>query len=194
MRERDARPWMDVRPLLHIRVLRGTRTSLSIVAGRQGEGETAKRSRGWPGPCRKRCTSREGRASRDGCRSRRAQYASLSHPALRPLPPGEGWGEGIKTSQLPDFVPPHPVLLPEGEGTPCLYSKGESWHRRNTAYACCALHDSISQVRHEAKGECRKSGMQSRTKIELRGSVVVLTVLHHKKQSMQSAGRPSRFQ
>jgi len=33
----------------------------------------------------------------------------LSH--LLPLPPGEGWGEGIKSSQLPDFLSPHPVLL-----------------------------------------------------------------------------------
>ena len=44
----------------------------------------------------------------------------LSH--LLPLPPGEGWGEGIKLTQLPDFLYPHPVLLPEGEGTQYSYS------------------------------------------------------------------------
>jgi molybdopterin-guanine dinucleotide biosynthesis protein A len=43
-------------------------------------------------------------------------------PALPPLPPGEGWGEGKLPDGLPGqgealVIPPHPNPLPEGEGT-----------------------------------------------------------------------------
>jgi hypothetical protein len=33
-----------------------------------------------------------------------------------PLPPGEGWGEGIRKANALIFIFPHPSLLPEGEG------------------------------------------------------------------------------
>ncbi len=41
-----------------------------------------------------------------------------------PLPPGEGWGEGLQsqtvTYTIQRLTPlPHPNLLPEGEGTFC---------------------------------------------------------------------------
>src|SRR3970040_1401477 len=35
---------------------------------------------------------------------------------LPPLPQGEGWGRGENSCN----APPHPVLLPEGEGTPSM--------------------------------------------------------------------------
>ena len=38
----------------------------------------------------------------------------LSH--ISPLPQGEGWGEGIKMNKPIILNPPHPGLLPEGEG------------------------------------------------------------------------------
>ena len=45
----------------------------------------------------------------------------LSSPYL-PLPPGEGWGEGIENTCNPT---PHPVLLPEEEGTLRFHSRGD---------------------------------------------------------------------
>ena len=46
---------------------------------------------------------------------RKGLWSLLSH--ILPLPPGEGWGEGIKLGQPPDSLSPLPDLLPEGEGT-----------------------------------------------------------------------------
>jgi len=50
-----------------------------------------------------------------------------------PLPPGEGRGEGSSKAVV---LPPHPVLLPEGEGTPPLYwsvSRGQGLWRYELA-------------------------------------------------------------
>ena len=49
----------------------------------------------------------------------------LSH--ILPLPPGEGWGEGIESNRLPEFSSPHPVLLPEGRLQGCTQIKGSEY-------------------------------------------------------------------
>ena len=36
----------------------------------------------------------------------------------------EGWGEGIKKASALIILPPHPRLLPQGEGVRALWEKG----------------------------------------------------------------------
>ncbi len=45
------------------------------------------------------------------------KYLKFKHFVKLPLPPGEGWGEGIRIRITHCFISPHPNLLPEGEGT-----------------------------------------------------------------------------
>jgi len=51
-----------------------------------------------------------------------APFASL-------FPQGEGWGEGSNALQLLDLTPPHPNLLPQGEGTKSIFFNNRFGHK-----------------------------------------------------------------
>jgi hypothetical protein len=55
------------------------------------------------------------------CSLRNSRFV-IDLSSTKPSPAGEGWVRGNQNKEKTDFNPPHPSLLPEGEGAPALKS------------------------------------------------------------------------